>query len=802
MKKIKMKNKEKKEEKSTVKKNSIKDMAKQTAFGVAKERLLKIYEKNSTMVYGFVAGSVLLADFISGSMAQMELLYDRKITEYSFFASFYYGIAHYGILTLVLTGLMLLLGIRLIGLIYNDKIIDREREIETTTNGTCGTALPMDAEEKRETFDISLAFQENFDILGADVENPLMTYGIKKVYGINGNELWVGAPGAGKSRAAVINKILQLIRRGESGLVTDSKSVLHGTLKVVAEAHGYVVKQLNLDLELLRHSDTCDFLKPIVDDDLKAIGFAQTIMENTSGEGEVEKKEFWTTSELNALTMTCFLIANHGERLGMEQTLGGVFKYINEHSVEELDAVFGVLPEDDPSYVYYQNFCNDSEKVQEDTWGGLKKRLSILGNPVIQKITGEDDMDFTLPGRQKCLYFLNLSDQDTSTQFLSALYIDLFTSQNVRFADKQPGKRLPIPIKIIFEEFANVGRVSNWERKMATMRSRGIDVMMILQGIEQLITLYPNDKWQTVVNCCSTQVLLRTNNKINMEYFSFMTGEGTVKNISTRVTEKKGEILHLHPEVQITESNTKRMRYTPDETRRLKGDRMLLIPSGHNVIELLKIDYSRHPMCKEIRYIESTRYCPPWVKELNAEGRRKYRIKKEDFDWEEPEYNIEFCTEEDFKEYWTKEKEEALQKSLQNKGAAAAYRRPAGSGMGEMGDDVPEWLSGNDLSELESMGFLEEVQAMQQMEKDLGEQIKRIRSGQAAEEKVAKSWNEDEYYRNLRKGKIKSENRLSKGEEQEEVMRAYSSMREKNEKAAEIRRRFTGIDNDMDDLDL
>lgn len=537
--------------------------------------------------------------------------------------------------------------------------VDEEREYIVSSTGTMGTAQKITEEKKEEAFDSGSFLTNDGTILGSDLKSKRM-YSVKTkgVYGVNGNVLLMGCPGSGKSRCYIIPAILNAIRRGESMIISDPKGELYGKLAELARAHGYTVKIYNTNPEQMLHSDGVDFMKVIGDNEFKIDAFVDTIMVNITGNID---KEFWDKSQINELKFITTYVATNN--VGIPKTLAGIYQVMNTNSVQELENLFFNLPEDHPAMPAFRTWAQGDKTVKGNTHGGLQIDLQKLSNKLVQKITGTDEIDLTLPGREKCLYFVSMSDQERSMQWLTALYWTFQIKELVSYADSRKTRALPIKVTFLLDEFYNIGLIPDWDSKISQLRSRNIDATMAIQSLGQLQKMYPDNVWESVIDCCSTMILLATRSLLTAKYWSEYSGEQTA--ISTSYTKKA----HLKgtedqsPWIETRTTETKRFLYTPHEIITKDKDHILVSTSTFDMCEMEKVDYARHPMCKEIREVVACEHIPDWVRKLSEEERESFHIDDEKF-VEEGGWDIELCTEEDFEEEWTKEKQKELDKLI------------------------------------------------------------------------------------------------------------------------------------------
>ena len=300
--------------------------------------------------------------------------------------------------------------------------------------------------------------------------------------------------------------------------------------------------------------------------------------------------------------------------------------------------------------------------------------MQKMANPLVQKITGTPDIDFTLPGREKCLYFVSFNDQDKSWKFLLALFFTLLCQELVNEADFNGGK-LYIKVTLLLDEFYSLGIIPDFDIRLSNMRSRGIDCKIITQSLGQLQIMYPDNLWESILDCCSTWMLLQTNSKLTADYFSYRSGEQTVEDKGRRYEEGVGDVMKMHTGYQITESHGKRNSMTAHEVMTMEPDELMVVVSTHNVCKLRKVDYSRHPMNKEIREIKATEHKPDWIDNLTLKERAKFKVDKIKFNEYHELDNIELCTDEDFLEDWNNFKQKQLDRKIGRLSQLAVQKR-------------------------------------------------------------------------------------------------------------------------------
>ena len=547
---------------------------------------------------------------------------------------------------------------------HKTSIRDKDRNYDSSERGDNGTAKKASKEECRDMFNYGDYKDLDDIILGCDPENVHEMYTLntgkeKIIEGLNKNVFVVGAPGCGKTFSYIIPAIMQKIKAGESMVVTDLKKDIYGVTAEMARANGYVVKVLDFDNRFLLHSDSINFMA-LVGQNISLINtLAETIIANIYGE---EQEDYWKTIETNLLKAVMIHVATD-DSCKTERTLAKVYRLINELN----STAIGMLckSDDSPAKPYFNNFTTMSAQVKDQCKSGLASHLEALADPVIQRIVSEDDVDLSLPGKQKCIYYLTLNDQNPkSTSWLVAMTFTLLFEQLTQLADSQFNHKLPIPVTLLIDEFYNVGVIPAFDSKISQIRSRDVRCWIVVQSLKQLETMY-DMTWEKIVECCTTWIVMKVNAQSTAEYFEKMSGVETIDTTSDRYDETKTDALKYHNTVQRTLSRNQRMVYFADEIRRLNPYHVLVWVSGHNVAELKKVGYNTHPMCKEIRECNCVAHIPNWIYRLSDRERERLGVMAETELWEEEStHEIELCTIKDFEEHWNSKKQHALEEKI------------------------------------------------------------------------------------------------------------------------------------------
>ncbi len=407
---------------------------------------------------------------------------------------FPYGLYGIGICLLGF-GLLTFLLMRM-GYDRNGGTSDKERNLSYSNKGTYGTSGFMTSSEMHkvlELVDISQLKKHKGTILGKlNGKAVCLPYKTK----MNRNIAVYGASGSMKSRAFARNMIFQCVARGESLIITDPKSELYESMSSYFEKEGYVVKTFNLVNP--ENSDSWGCLLEIEGQETMAQIFADVIIQNTgSGKGD----HFWDNAEMNLLKALILYVEQGFPPEA--KNIGQVYQLLTMSSEKELNNLFDLLPVSHPAKVPYCIYRQASDTVRSGVIIGLGSRLQVFQNRLIRQITSYDEIDLTLPGKRKCAYFCITSDQDSTFDFLSSLFMTFVFIKLVRFADNhgEDGK-LPVPVHILADELANTGAILDLNKKISVIRSRNLSISCIFQNLPQMQNRYPFNQWQEIIGNC------------------------------------------------------------------------------------------------------------------------------------------------------------------------------------------------------------------------------------------------------------------------------------------------------------
>lgn len=483
-----------------------------------------------------------------------------------------------------------------------------ERGFKTSRTGTYGTAGWMSEKEMKTELEITSVERAKGVILG---EYNGKVVCMPEDTRLNRHIVIFGASGTMKSRSIIRNALFQALKRGESVVITDPKGELYGDTAELYRENGYDVKVLNLVDP--NHSDSWNCMSGLDGNTLMAQVLTNVIIGNTSS-GKSDR--FWDNGEGNLLKALILFIDYDSSRSAEEKTLPAVYQMLTNCSKADLVSKFSRLKSSHPAKAPYELFSQSSDTVKEGIIAGLGTRLQVLQNKEVCNITSRSDIDLEKPAKEKCAYYIILSDQDTTMAFLSSLFFSFLFIDLTRYADSRPERKCDVPVNLILDEFNNVGRIggaadgSDFARTLSVIRSRDIRVMLAVQSLGQLQNRYPNNLWAEIVGNCDIQLMLGCTDDVTAKYFSERSGEMSIEVETVMTTRQTIAVAQVIPQYRQSQGQGKRKLLTPDEVLRLPNSELLCIVRGCNILKLKKLDFIRHPMAKAIRVVSVVDYVP------------------------------------------------------------------------------------------------------------------------------------------------------------------------------------------------
>ena len=354
-------------------------------------------------------------------------------------------------------------------------------------------------------------------------------------YARNKNILVIGGSGSGKTRFFVKPNLMQL---HSSYVVTDPKGTLileTGSLLVRA---GYKVKVLNtINFKKSMHYNPFAYLRSEKD----ILKLTNTIIANTKGDGEKSSEDFWVKAER---LLYCALIGYIWyEAPEEEKNFITLLEMINASEAREddeayqspVDLMFSRLEEKEPDHFavkQYKKYKLAAGKTAKSILISCGARLAPFDIKELRDLMEYDDLELDTLGDRKTALFLIMSDTDTTFNFVIAMLQSQLFNLLCDKADDEYGGRLPVHVRCILDEFANIGQIPNFDKLIATIRSREISASIILQSQSQLKTIY-KDAANTIVGNCDTTLFLGGKEKSTLKELSEILGKETIDSFNT-----------------------------------------------------------------------------------------------------------------------------------------------------------------------------------------------------------------------------------------------------------------------------
>lgn len=411
------------------------------------------------------------------------------------------------------------------------------------------------------------------------------------------NILVVGGSGAGKSRGFALPNIMQCCC---SMVITDPKAELLRKTGGLLEKQGYEVRVFDLI-----NPDTSFCYNPFeyVHDDKDVLRLISNLIQNTTPKGSQSSDPFWEKSE-TALLQALMLYLLH-EAPPEEQNFAMIMEMLGSAQVKEededyespLDILFDRLEMRNPDSIavkQYHIYKQAAGKTAKSILISVGVRLAAFNLPQIAKLTNTDELDLSSMGERKVALFCCIPDADTSLNYLvGMIYSQLFQTLYY-MADRVHGGALPVPVNCIMDEFPNVSLPNEFEKILATCRSRSIYCSIIIQNMSQLKALF-KDSWESLVGNCDEFLYLGGNEKETHKYVSELLGKETID------TNTYGQTKGKSGSYSTNFQQSGRELLQPDEVRMLDNQNALLFIRGERPILDAKYDLMKHP---NIRYTE------------------------------------------------------------------------------------------------------------------------------------------------------------------------------------------------------
>ena len=413
-------------------------------------------------------------------------------------------------------------------------------------------------------------------------------------YARNKNILVIGGSGSGKTRFFVKPSLMQM---HSSYVVTDPKGTVLIECGKLLQRGGYRIKVLNtINFKKSMRYNPFAYLRSEKD----ILKLVNTIIANTKGDGEKSGEDFWVKSER---LFYCALIGYiHYEAPEEEKNFTTLLEMINASEAREddpefqspVDLMFERLEEKDPEHFavrQYKKFLLSAGKTRSSILISCGARLAPFDIRELRELMETDEMELDTLGDRKTALFVIISDTDDTFNFVvSILYTQLFNLLCDK-ADDEYGGRLPVHVRCLLDEFANIGQIPKFEKLIATIRSREISASIILQSQSQLKAIY-KDNADTIVGNCDTTLFLGGKEKSTLKEISEILGKETIDSFNTSETRGR-ELSH-----GMNYQKLGKELMTQDEIAVMDGGKCILQVRGVRPFFSDKFDITKHPKYK------------------------------------------------------------------------------------------------------------------------------------------------------------------------------------------------------------
>ncbi|MCM1213341.1 MAG: type IV secretory system conjugative DNA transfer family protein [Lachnospiraceae bacterium] len=413
-------------------------------------------------------------------------------------------------------------------------------------------------------------------------------------YARNKNILVIGGSGSGKTRFFVKPSLMQM---HSSYVVTDPKGTVLIECGKLLQHGGYKIKVLNtINFRKSMKYNPFAYLRSEKD----ILKLVNTIIANTKGDGDKSGEDFWVKSER---LFYCALIGYiHYEAPEEEKNFTTLLEMINASEAREddpefqspVDLMFERLEEKDPEHFavrQYKKFLLSAGKTRSSILISCGARLAPFDIKELRELMETDEMELDTLGDRKTALFVIISDTDDTFNFVvSILYTQLFNLLCDK-ADDEYGGRLPVHVRCLLDEFANIGQIPKFEKLIATIRSREISASIILQSQSQLKAIY-KDNADTIVGNCDTTLFLGGKEKSTLKEISEILGKETIDSFNTSETRGR-ELSH-----GMNYQKLGKQLMTEDEIAVMDGGKCILQLRGVRPFFSDKFDITKHPKYK------------------------------------------------------------------------------------------------------------------------------------------------------------------------------------------------------------
>ena len=414
----------------------------------------------------------------------------------------------------------------------------------------------------------------------------------------NKNVIVIGGSGSGKTRFYVKPNLMQM-GKYISYVVTDPKGTIIIECGMMLVRNGYKIKVLNtINFSKSMHYNPFHYIRSEKD----ILKLVNTIMVNTKGEGEKSSEDFWSKAER---LLYCALIGYIWyEAPEEEQNFATLLEFINASETREddetfknaVDMLFEELEKTEPEHFavrQYKKYKLAAGKTAKSILISCGARLAPFDIAELREIMSYDEMELDMMGDQRSALFVIISDTDDTFNFVVAMmYSQLFNLLCDRADDVHHG-RLPYHVRVLCDEFANIGQIPKFDKLIATIRSREISASIILQSQSQLKTIY-KDAAETILGNCDTMLFLGGKESSTIKEISETLGKETIDLYNTSDTRGQSRSYGMNYQ------KTGKELMSRDELAVMDGNKCILQLRGVRPFFSDKYDITKHKRYREL----------------------------------------------------------------------------------------------------------------------------------------------------------------------------------------------------------
>ena len=417
-------------------------------------------------------------------------------------------------------------------------------------------------------------------------------------YARNKNVIVIGGSGSGKTRFYVKPNLMQMTDH-VSYVVTDPKGTIIVECGKMLVNGGYRIKVLNtINFKKSMHYNPFHYIRSEKD----ILKLVNTIIANTKGEGEKSTEDFWIKAE--RLLYSALIGYIWYEAPEEEQNFSTLLEFINASETREddeefknaVDELFEELEAENPEHFavrQYRKYKLAAGKTAKSILISCGARLAPFDIQELREIMSYDEMELDMIGDQKTAMFVIISDTDDTFNFVVAImYTQLFNLLCDK-ADDEHGGRLPYHVRLLLDEFSNIGQIPKFDKLIATIRSREISASIILQSQSQLKTIY-KDAAETITGNCDTVLFLGGKESSTLKEISETLGKETIDLYNTSDTRGTSQSYGLNYQ------KTGKELMSRDELAVMDGNKCILQLRGVRPFFSNKYDITKHKRYKEL----------------------------------------------------------------------------------------------------------------------------------------------------------------------------------------------------------